>query len=71
MTDIKFVLEKLDGAICSDPFECLFDMYGKNKKGHYGCFAKFPNGDPNEQNHGCIAAQAADIIRELTGEGEG
>lgn len=70
MADVKFVLEKLDDVCCSDPFECIFGMYGRNKKGHYGCFAKYPNGNPNEPNQGCIAKQAAEIIRALLKEAE-
>lgn len=59
------LLDVLENASCGDPFECPFDMYGKNGDGKYGCFARFPNGDPNEEDHGCIAHQAAQIIKEI------
>lgn len=63
--NIMSLLDVLENASCGDPFECPFDMYGKNGDGKYGCFAKFPNGDPNEEDHGCIAHQAAQIIKEI------
>lgn len=64
MTD-KELLEVLKNADCFDPFECIFGMYGANENKCYGCFAQFPNGDPHEENQGCIAHQAAKLIERL------
>lgn len=60
--DVEELLEVLKNAECSDPFECIFSKYGKNKQGCYGCFAERPHGDPNEENQGCVAYQAARLI---------
>ena len=70
MADVKFILEKLDDICCSDPYECIFGMYGMNKKGHRVCLAEHPSGNLNEPNQGCIAKQAAEIIRTLLEEAE-
>lgn len=69
--DIDAIIEKLENADCDDPFVCIFGMYGQNKKGYWGCFAKYPSGDPNEENQGCIAHKAAEIIRSLREHEEG
>lgn len=60
------IIKALEESICSDPYECIFGMYRVNKRGHFCCFAERPNGKPNEKNQGCIAIQAARIMR---GEG--
>ena len=60
------IIKALEESICSDPYECIFGMYRVNKREHFCCFAEHPNGKPNEKNHGCIAIQAARIMR---GEG--
>lgn len=56
----------LENASCGDPFECPFDMYGRNKEGKYGCFARFPGGTPDEEDQGCIAHQAARLLKQET-----
>lgn len=55
---------------CSDMFECPFDMCGVNKKGQWGCFAKYPNGnlDGKEENQGCIAFKAGVLLKMLMEE---
>ena len=60
------IIKALETSICSDAYECIFGMYGRNKRGHFGCFAEYPHGDPSEENQGCVAIQAARIMR---GEG--
>ena len=53
----------LKNAGCYDGFDCPFGMYRENEKGEWGCFAKYPNGDPKEENQGCIAHQAARLLK--------
>lgn len=65
MTD-KEILEALKNAECEDEFVCIFGMCGENKSGNFGCFAKYPNGNPDEENQGCVAHQAAKLIEKLT-----
>ena len=60
------IIEILENAECLDRFYCPFGMCGQNENGAWGCFAKYPNGDPKEPNQGCIAHQAAKLLRELT-----
>jgi len=57
------IIDALESAGCYDGFDCPFGMYGQNDKGRWGCFAKYPNGDPNEKNQGCIAHQAARLLK--------
>ena len=59
------LLKMLDNTDCDDPFECPWGMYGKNKNGNYGCFARWPHGDPDEPDQGCIGQQAAKLIRSM------
>ena len=40
------IINALEDAECYDGFSCPFGMYGQNKEGEWGCFAKQPNGDP-------------------------
>lgn len=61
------IIKALREAECDDPFECIFGMFGKSKNG-YGCFALYPNGDPNEPKQKCVAHQAADLIESLIEE---
>ena len=51
------------GSACVG-FSCPFGMFGQNKEGAWGCFAKYPDGDPACPSQGCVASQAAKIIRE-------
>lgn len=60
------IIKALEESICSDPLDCVFGMYRVNKRGRFGCFAEYPHGDPSEGNQGCVAIQAARIMR---GEG--
>ena len=69
--EAKEIIETLRNSECNDPFECPFGMFRKNKKGKWGCFAKFPNGNPEEPEQKCIIQQAADLIEELMKEKEG
>lgn len=64
---IEILLETKD---CSDMFSCPFGMCGENKKGNYGCFAKYPNGnvDGKEENQGCIAYKAGVVLKILMEE---
>jgi hypothetical protein len=66
---IEILLKKKD---CYDGFECPFGMFGQNKKGHWGCFAKYPNGnlDGKEENQGCIAYKAGVLLKTLMEEKE-
>lgn len=57
------IIDALENARCYDGFDCPFGMYGENDKGAWGCFAKYPNGDPKEENQGCIAHQAARLLK--------
>lgn len=66
----KKLIEILEDAECCG-FDCPFGMYGRNKHGYLGCFAKYPHGDPDEENQGCIAHQAARILREQEATNEG
>ena len=61
------IIKALREAECDDPFECIFGMFGKSKNG-YGCFALYPNGDPNEPKQKCVAHQAAELIESLIEE---
>ena len=64
----KEIIEILENAGCGDPFECPAGMYGKNKDDNWGCFAKYPNGNPDEENQGCIFHQAAKALKEQEDE---
>ena len=66
----KEIIEALKNAACEDGFECIFGMYGMNKKKCYGCFARFPNGNPDEEDQGCVAHQAARLIERLLNKGD-
>jgi len=61
--DKNKIIEALKGAICLDGFSCPFGMYGRNRDGAWGCFAKYPDGQPGE-SHGCVAHQAARLLEE-------
>ncbi len=54
----------LKEASCGDPFECPVGMFGQNKDGKWGCFARYPNGDPNEEDQGCFFHQVAKMLEE-------
>lgn len=62
----KEILEALRNAECLDQCECIFGMYCKKKeeKG-WCCYAMYPNGNEKEDNQGCIAQQAANLIERL------
>ena len=57
------IIEALETSECLDGFACPFGMYGQNKAGAWGCFAKYPNGDPSKPAEGCIAHQAARMLK--------
>ncbi len=59
------IIEILEDAECVDGWACPFGMHGENKNGAWGCFARFPNGDPKEPDQGCIALQAAKLLKEI------
>ena len=65
--DRAVIIKSLKESECNDPFECIFGMFGKSKNG-YGCFALYPNGDPNEPKQKCVAHQAAELIESLIEE---
>ena len=54
----------MENVTCSDPFDCIFGMYGQKKR-RWGCFARFPDGKgpPEEEDHGCIAKQVGAVLR--------
>ena len=66
MLTIKELITYNKEAYCGDPFVCPYGMYAENNEGKFGCFAKFPNGDPNESECGCVAHQAAFYLYLLT-----
>ena len=62
-TEKEELIEILERAECTDGFACPFGMFGENDQGAWGCFAKYPDGDPAKPNQGCIAHQAAKMLR--------
>ena len=66
MLTIKELITYNKEAYCSDPFACPYGMYAENNEGNFGCFAKFPNGDPNEPKCGCLAHQTAFYLKLMT-----
>ena len=65
MKTIEELIKIHEQASCGDPFECIYRQYGQNKNGHWGCFAKRPNGDPEEEEQPCIAQQTLIYLRKL------
>ena len=65
MDKIEVLVEILENSCCNDPFECIFGMYGHATGKGYGCFAKYPDSDPRKESQGCIAHQAANILKTL------
>lgn len=63
--DEEEIIDALRNAECNDSFVCPFGMFGRNKKGRWGCFAIYPNGDPDEPEQKCVAHQAVDLIERL------
>lgn len=58
------LIQKLEDSYCYDPWPCIFGMHIQHG-GHYGCRARYPHGDMNEPDQGCIAHQAAKLLRRL------
>ena len=65
MKTIEELIEIHERASCGDQFECIYNQYGQNEKGHWGCFARCPNGDPEEEEQPCIAPQTLIYLRKL------
>lgn len=57
------IIEILENAECSDGFACPFNMYGENRDEKWGCFAEYPDGDGTKESQGCIAHQAARLLK--------
>ena len=57
------IIEILENAGCPDGFACPFGMYGENRDGKWGCFAEYPDGDGTKESQGCIAHQAARLLK--------
>lgn len=72
MTIKELITTLLQTTDCYDGFACPFGMYGQNKKGYWGCLAKYPNGnlDGKEENQGCIAYKAGVLLKTLMEEKE-
>ena len=60
--DKKTLTDELYMTICFEPSKCPWQMMRQSEDGSWYCSAKFPDGDVNGLNHGCIGLQAAKML---------